>query len=259
MVYLLTEEERNRLEQHYPELKNKDPYLWCPTCKKRDGCTYRWRGEVHQCDCVEQLGLLKRYLISGVGKPAARWQWDDWFGDPDALAAAKAYLADEDYVDDGAGLFFWGDQGTGKTMLTTMIVKSLIKRGVRCYVTTFNATVEAFTAGWKSDEDKRWYEANFIRSPVLLLDDIGKERWGRSGLPQNTFDNLLRERVQAGRPTFLTTNMTPDEIKHGYGDGVRDLVDEQCLKHHFVGSSHREQLAERRAQEKTAGERRPIV
>ena len=46
---------------------------------------------------------------------------------------------------------------------------------------------------------------NFL---VILLDDVGKELRGtRIALAETTFDEILRQRVQAGRATFITTNM----------------------------------------------------
>ena len=51
-----------------------------------------------------------------------------------------------------------------------------------------------------------------VESQVLLLDDVGRELKRSNRLPETTFDNVLRTRVQHGRSTIITTNMTPDEL-----------------------------------------------
>lgn len=255
MLLTLTDEDLDRLDVTNPELKDRSPFNYCPTCKKTG--TYLWRGEIRECNCLLQLNLLKKYLSCGVGKPYQTLDWDDWDQDPGVRMAAEEYMNDLDNIEDGQGLFLWGKNGTGKTMLGILVLKGLIKRGYRCYATTAPDTITAFTAGWKSDEDKRWFERDFTRSQILLLDDLGKEY--DTKLSQNILDNLLRARVQAGRPTIITTNLTLAGVIARYGYGTMDLIIERSLQCEFSGESYRSKLSERRTREKELGERRPIV
>lgn len=257
MVYLLTDVELQRLRISNPEIATADPADYCPTCKKTG--SYRWRGVEHECDCVEQLSLLKRYIASGVDVRFLEADWSDWHEDPGLVAMAQGYLADPELVEDGKGIFFWGEPGCGKTMLATLIFKALIKRGHTGYATTFNDAVESFTAGWHSNEDKQWFERTYKYSRVVLFDDFGKEHWGKAGISQTLFDNLLRERVRGGRPTFLTTNLSPREIVSVYGEGAMNNIIEQSFEYHFTGANHHESVMQRYGEERRRGERRPIV
>jgi DNA replication protein DnaC len=252
----LSTADAERLAERFPHLGvDVGPYDYCPTCKKTG--SYRWRGEVHECDCFEQLQLHKHYLNSGIGVPYQRLGWDDWMGDPALVEVARLYLA-KDYVDRGMGMFVWGDIGTGKTMLTTLVLKELVKRGKRCYAITAEELIDEFTKGWASNEDKRWYERKVKRCEVLLLDDLAKER-NRGDLPKTTIDNLLRSRVQAGLPTLVTTNYEPKYLGIDYGSAALRLLHEQSLPVEMRGTDVSLAVNARNNQEMLDGEVRPIL
>jgi DNA replication protein DnaC len=119
------------------------------------------------------------------------------------------------------------------------------------------AMIDEFTAGWKDDSRKRWFDRKIRLIPVLCLDDLGKER-GRGQLPQSTFDNLLRARVQAGRPTIITTNIHPDDLGLGYGASVLNSLLEQGTALQMVGDNWHRKVQDRRAHERANGWKRPI-
>lgn len=156
---------------------------------------------------------------------------------------------------------YLGDILTHNTMLATLLLKDLVKLGYRCMATTFSETVEAFTAGWKSTDDQRYFREKFVNSDVLLLDDLGREFRSKNSLNETTFDNLLRSRVQGGRPTFITTNMSMDELEDGYGGAVISLLREVCLEYNFPEDveDFRPKSQKRALEELSKGEVRPIV
>jgi DNA replication protein DnaC len=243
----LNNEDTSWLTENFPEIGDS-PYSYCPTCKKTG--TYFWDGKQVDCDCEMQLQLHKHYTVSGIGLTYQRLSWDDWEGSDEVRYAA-------DIVVDGDGLILWGEPGTGKTMTGSLILKDLIKRGNRCYYLTMEAMIDEFTAGWKDDDRKRWFDRKIRLIPVLCLDDLGKER-GRGQLPQSTFDNLLRARVQAGRPTIITTNIHPDDLGLGYGASVLNSLLEQGTALQMVGDNWHRKVAIRRHQERAQGWKRPI-
>ena len=157
-------------------------------------------------------------------------------------------------------MYLSGSFGTGKTMLANLVLKELVKDGLVCFATTFSQTVEMFTAGWTDKADKTYFQQKFINSQVLLLDDVGKELRGtRIALAETTFDAILRQRVQAGRSTFITTNMTPDDLEDGYGAAILSLVREKSLDLPFEGTDFRTAAHNREVAEVLAGEVRPVV
>jgi DNA replication protein DnaC len=93
----------------------------------------------------------------------------------------------------------------------------------------------------------------------LLLDDVGREWRNKSGLSEVTFDNIIRTRVQAGRTTIPTTNMSLKELAEGYGGGVLSLLAEKSVQFEFSGEDFRPLANKRERDEINAGWTRPIV
>lgn len=254
----LNDDEAARLYRNHPQL-GRSYQTYCPTCDKTG--SYRWRAQDHDCDCEYQLQLHKHYLAAGIGTTYQRLDWDDYAGPTKILDHVAKYLDRRDqFLKRGMGLYFLGTLGTGKTMLANLVLKELVKDGLTCFSTTFSQTVEMFTAGWSDKADKDYFQRKFINSEVLLLDDVGKELRGtRLSLAETTFDAILRQRVQAGRTTIITTNMTPADLEDGYGAAILSLIREKSLELVFDGNDFRTTARERETDEVLKGEVRPIV
>jgi len=255
-VRVIPDEERNRLLRENPHLRAsyKD---YCPTCDKAG--SYMWRGERYNCDCERQLALHMRYLLAGIGTTYQRLDWTDFTGDDKLVESIKRYgEKHRDYVRRGMGLIFTGEYGTGKTMLANLILKEFVKFGYTCFATTFANTIEMFTAGWKAASEQRRFQDKFVGSEVLLLDDLGRERRNSTNLSETTFDSILRTRTQYGRPTFITTNLTFDELGEGYGGAVLSLLRENSILLTVGGKDFRPTANTRTREEINKGEMRPI-
>jgi len=250
----LPEREATRLSRLYPGMMS-GPQDYCPTCGTVG--TYLWLGVENRCDCATQLQLYKWYCSSNIGLTYQRLDWDDWFGDGEIRDWARdVYLANP-YVEHGMGFFLWGEMGTGKTMLATLVLKDLIKRGLRCYSVVAEDLIDEFTKTWQSPEALQWYEERIKTCDVLLLDDLGKERSTLKS--RNTFlNNLLRSRVQTGRTTIVTTNLDPDYLGTSYGESSLELLIEANLSKEFTGGSVRQMIRDRKNAEVLNGEVRPI-
>lgn len=253
----LSDDEAERLYQTYPELK-KPSSKFCPTCGTEK--TYIWQGNVVDCDCAQQLHLYKHYLNAGIGVLYQRLDWTDYKGDQQAANLGRTYLeGHKKFVARGLGMLFSGPFGTGKTMVANLILKDLVKQGYRCFGTTFASMISMFTSGWKSYEEQQLFESRIKNSQVLLLDDVGKEFKTKTNLAESTFDDVLRTRIQTGRPTLMTTNMSLADMREGYGSAVLSLLQETSITHTFQGNDFREKARDRALNETLNGEIRPIV
>ena len=247
----LSDEDLARLEGRYPRIQD------CPTCEGSG--RYVFRGGEYKCDCMMQRQLHKHYLNAGIGTTYQRLDFNDYEGSQDVLRGLLTYIEGyERYASRGMGLLLTGGFATGKTMLANLILKEFVKQGYRVFATTFAQTVDMLTAGWKSNEDKRYFQRRFLDSEIVLLDDVGRELRSRSNLSESTFDTILRTRVQEGRPTFITTNMSPEELGDGYGSAVLSLLKEHSIVCEMTGEDFRPLSNARTLKEISNGETRPI-
>jgi len=153
---------------------------------------------------------------------------------------------------------FHGSWGTGKTLLSALIAKELVKLGYSVYFATFTQMVDEFTRGWGSNEEKARFEAKVVKSDVFFLDDVGKEFRTKNNLSEATFDHVLRQRALDNRPTFITTNMTIEELSTGYGSAIFSLLKERVIIHNMEGVDYREFARDRTLEEVTSGVQRKI-
>lgn len=255
LTSFLPDDEAERLYKKHPDI-GQSPETYCPTCLLER--TFVWREQRYQCNCAQQLQLQKHYLAAGIGIPYQRLDWDDFEGADAIVEQLSKYLFDHGrYISRGVGLFLSGPVGTGKTMLANLVLKELVKKGYSCFATTFNQTMDFFTAGWHNADDQEYFRRKFLRSRVLLLDDIGKEM--RTKLTNSTLDAILRTRVQEGNPTFITTNLSSAEMESGYGAGILSLLKESSIYYEFPPEDDfRPRSHQRTLDEIRSGETRPI-
>jgi DNA replication protein DnaC len=230
-----TSEYLSRKVSQYDEIVKRG----CPTC---DGP----RATSNCGDCRAQLQLYKHYLGSGIGLTYQRLGWEDYHGDETALEAAVLYLSKhKQMVKSGFGLVLHGDYGTGKTLLTVLVAKELVKLGYTVYFATFSQMVDEFTRGWGDNLEKIRFESKVVKSDAFFLDDIGKEFRTKTNLSESTFDHVMRQRALDSRPTFITTNMNLAELKSGYGAAIFSLLSERMVDRHVVGQDYRPLAMER--------------
>jgi DNA replication protein DnaC len=261
-VQVLPEFDTERLRALYPDLPRSPAD--CPTC--RGTKAFRWRGADgapadYECPCHDQF-LLHRWLLrAGVEKHYQRLSWDDALGVPDsALEVVQDYVTNvEHYQRVGLGLVLWGNFGTGKTFLASMLLKGAIAAGVDGMFATMHVLLDRFTEGWERREAAAWFDQRIRHAGLLVIDDIGREHSGRNAVAESTLDHVLRSRVASDRPTIITTNKTPADLATLYAGNAVSLLAESCIVHEFRGADYRPAHQARKIDEAKAGLVRPLV
>lgn len=248
----LSQEDANELYSLYPDL-GASHLSFCPACMKNCGegvdGTVSVKGQLWRCNCADQLQRYKHYLNSGIGLTYQRLDWDDYFGDPKAMAYVLEYVSSlEANMLEGRGFVMFGAAGTGKTMLAALALKSAVRCDIDCYMTTAKDYVENMKRGWNNAAFAKWYKRKIDAARILVLDDLGKELegYGTKGVEQQ-IENLLRVRTQQMRPTIVTTNLVcPGGLETAYNKYVLSLLTETCDLVKVDGSDARGEARMRR-------------
>lgn len=105
-------------------------------------------------------------------------------------------------------LLIHGQTGVGKTRLAWLCLR---KRYIENATTSKAIGAETFTRRMLNEKDLM---QQMIKVPLLLLDDIGKER--ATATAEACLFELIRERMDNHMPTIYTTNYTNEEFTHRF-------------------------------------------
>lgn len=212
----------------------------CVTCKGRK--TFRWFAPgtreqmgTYECPCKAQY-LLHRWMLNcGIRKQYQRMSWQDLMAIDDGTATKVTEFLDnaEWYLDSGTGLILNGEKGNGKSMLSYLILKEMIAKGITVYATTFSDMIQNFADGWEDREVSRWFERTVRNAQVLYIDDLGREYKGKAqrkagvdSVGERMLEAVIRSRVASDQTTLITTNLKREEIEQGYGGHTMSLLTE---------------------------------
>lgn len=126
------------------------------------------------------------------------------------------------------GLFLFGSNGVGKTMLACIVAQEAYKRRYSTRRVTFVEYMSQYTLTWgaRSIEEKELAEDNLYNNykavEFLVLEEVGKEVDSKASAP--ILEDLLRYREDKGLVTIICTNLSPKDIEIRYGVSVSSLL-----------------------------------
>ena len=142
-------------------------------------------------------------------------------------------------------LYIVGDIGTGKTFLSSCLCADLMRKGKRIMWRNMSEILREIRACFNGKQTNEVETIRgFISPPVLVLDDLGKERPTEWAVEQ--LFSIINGRYDEGKPLIVTTNygsedlvkrLTPRPDVNGYADDTtaRAIVDRlrgvaKCVK-----------------------------
>lgn len=148
----------------------------------------------------------------------------------------------ENYLDANRGILFFGSNGVGKSMLSSLILKEAYRHRYICKRITFSSYINEYTRMWNAKPQERdTLEGDFyyyIKGvDLLVLEEVGKEL--DTKLSVTVLEDLLRYREERGLTTILCTNLKPKELFSQYGASVQSLLQGMCLPVKMVGDDQR--------------------
>lgn len=268
-IRALTNPDVIRLRQQYPNLW-ADPSKSCITCNFEETGTKTLLVRptpgtapvLYDCACADQWLLHRWMLNAGVDIRYQRLSWVDCVSVPGSIQVAVAEYVDHisSHMAKGSGLTLWSPhRGTGKTLLSTLLFKHVLAKGHDGYFIQFNEMLDAFSAGWRNEDERAWFVRRVRNAALLVVDDMGRENRGRAGIAESMFDTVIRARVAGARPTIITTNWTAEEMLQGYGPNVLSLLSEVNTPLEVPGADYRPTSRAQDIQDTEDNVRRPLV
>lgn len=180
------------------------------------------------------------YNMCGIYKKYHDKTFEQFVNDPEALKQVEAYLKKlPEMREKGIGLYLWGANGVGKTHLMACAFKQLIEKRYRVKVVHFSDLIASFVEGWYNKSEKNVVD-ELKRVDFLCIEEIGKEFKSKEGeLARSTFDNVIRYRIQMSKPTWITSNCKPSQIKTTYSEDISSMLKEGCIAIQVLGEDYR--------------------
>lgn len=158
----------------------------------------------------------------------------------------KKLIDGYDDGEDDFGFFIMGDTGVGKTFvlqkLCIRFINSCIKHG-----SSPAAFIRYYPLGILVQKLRNFKGNDFdlcLNTRFLLLDDLGAEY--ASEFSKEQILTILDTRLAKKYPTFITTNLSFDEIKAKYGERISSRIKEMCLIIKLKGADRRNKIYQER-------------
>ena len=142
------------------------------------------------------------------------------------------------FAPNAGNLLFVGGTGLGKTFLSACIARAVADRG---YSVVYESAGHLFgkleQAKFSPSEEARREAARFTECDLLILDDLGTEMPGQ--FVTAAFYTLLNDRILAGKPMVISTNLNIDEAARRYSPQIASRLQGSFQGLTFVGEDIR--------------------
>lgn len=216
----------------------------CPKCEDKGSVN----GYV--CDCFKTLLRSIEYEKLCSQLPVDKCRFDnfklDYYPDGTGISPkkrmesvfgyCKAYA--EDFGKGSPSLLLYGMTGLGKTHLSLAIAGKAVEKGHGVIYTTsqnlFNR-LEREKFGRSEDNST---EQSILDCDLLIIDDLGAEF--STQFTVSALYNIINCRDLEGRPTIISTNLTPEKIKDIYSDRIASRILSNYVILQFDGADIRQ-------------------
>ena len=118
-------------------------------------------------------------------------------------------------LENGYGIYIYGDSGTGKTHLTACMCNELMSNFHQCLFTNFFEISKLIRSTWNGNADSEGVIRRLCEVDFLFLDDLGTEMVTKNGednwLQGQVFD-IVNKRYNNKKPTIFSSNYSMNQL-----------------------------------------------
>lgn len=229
---------------------NGYPEDWLDVKYTCDKCEDRGSVNGFFCDCYKNLLRSIEYEKLCSRLPVNDCTFDnfklDYYPDGAGISPKKrmksvfdycqAYA--EDFGKNSPSLLLYGMTGLGKTHLSLAIAGKAVERGFGVIYTSaqklFN-TLEREKFGRSEDNGT---VQSVVDCDLLIIDDLGAEFSTQFTI--SALYDIVNGRELEGKPTIISTNLTPERIKDTYSDRIASRILSNYVMLQFDGADIRQ-------------------
>lgn len=183
-------------------------------------------------------------VILGIPRNFTGMSLDDFKCNNDAMKEVKKFV--KDYTCEigtkqrnsyQKGIFFYGSNGVGKSMLSCIILKVAYKFRYSCRRITFYDYIKSYTSAWSNESETTTLWETAKSCSYLVLEEIGKEVDTKISKP--ILEDLLRYREEHSLTTIICTNCDIPAVEGMYGSSIMSIIKGSMTPIKIVGKDRR--------------------
>ena len=221
-----------------------------PICPKCGGSGYIGS---YMCHCLRELCRQQQEkevaLLANDGQHFGAFRLDYYSDRPDPKTGispraimARGYDICRDYAEHfspaSGNLLFNGGTGLGKTFLSACIAREVAAQGYSvAYETASHLFSKMEKHRFHPDEVTAREMKRLNDCDLLIIDDLGTELPGQ--FVTAALYTLVNDRLLAGKPMLISTNLTMDEVAKRYSPQIRSRLEGNFQLLHFMGQDIR--------------------
>lgn len=152
------------------------------------------------------------------------------------LSYCRAYAAD--FGKNSPSLLLYGMTGLGKTHLSLAIAGKVVEAGHGVIYTTAQNLFNRLEREKFGRAEKSNTEQSILDCDLLIVDDLGSEF--STQFTVSELYNIINCRDLEGRPTIISTNLTPEKIRETYSDRIASRILSNYVMLKFEGADIRQ-------------------
>jgi len=194
------------------------------------------------CQCYLNVELYTHLTTRNFPRRYVTWNWEQC--ENKGLAKKCAEYCDnfEENYYEGRSIYIHGQQGRGKTTLTTIIGKEISKKIKPGENKKFSALFLMMSdiINYSINNKELFENLKNESVDILVIDNLGSE----NGQNENKYsakvlDEIIRNRTNKCLPTVISSNFAPIELEKYYSKTVMELIEQFFIKIHTDGDSFR--------------------
>lgn len=208
--------------------------------------------QIAQCQCKKEIVLKTRLYMYNI--PQRFWdksskdvkQSKEKFND----VVVKYCQNINKVLKNGLGIYFSGDNGTGKTLFMSIIAKNIAyKTNYSVYYVTMPQLIQDIyrTNGFddKSRSQRLDLDNYLLNSDFLFIDELGKENL--TPMTRTYIESVLRHRHDNKLPILIASNLSVSDLSiegtdTGFGATIQSIIDGSCELVYTDPGDHRDKI-----------------
>ena len=221
-----------------------------PICDRCGGTGYMGSA---MCECLTELCRQEQKkeltLLSGGKENFSQFRLDYYPDrvDPKLGVSPRAIMERNfrtcrtyaaTFSQNSGNLLFIGGTGLGKTFLSACIARAVADKGYSVlYETATHLFNKLEQAKFNPTEESRYEAAKLTACDLLIVDDLGTEMPGQ--FVTAALYSLLNDRLLAGKPTIISTNLNVEEMQRRYSPQIASRLQGNFGQLIFLGEDIR--------------------